>query len=455
MALQDLVTVSISLETTGVSQQGFGTPLFIGAHRWFNERVKTYTSLTAVGQDIPQDSIEYKAAQKLFSQVPTVPRIKIGRREAVAVLTPATPTTGTVYSFTLTDGDGNDVAVSYTALALDDAEDVATGLKGVIDGDVAVAANVSATVTGATTTGKLELDVVAATDSFYITNVSDTLTVAFTTSETAAEVMAEITSIDDDFYFVTAHDHTEAFVLAMAADVEARTKVYFVSNGDAAAIGTLGDPPTDILGKLYDGSYFRTVSLFHQDADTEFPECEFVGKGAPFDPGTITWANKQVGGVAVSRDPSTGKKLSQTQLDNLAARNANMITTVGGVDIVREGKVVGGEWLDVIQSRDLLVARITEALQTKLISVGKVPYTDSGINSLRNVVETVLDRYVSTNVRPNILQENNPYETDFPPAVDMSFTDKANRTYTASFKAYLAGAIQIVAIQGVLTYDAA
>jgi hypothetical protein len=132
-----------------------------------------------------------------------------------------------------------------------------------------------------------------------------------------------------------------------------------------------------------------------------------------------------------------------------------MITTVGGVDIVREGKVVGGEWIDVIQSRDLLVARITEALQTKLISVGKVPYTDSGINSLRNVVETVLDRYVSTDVRPNILQENNPYETTFPPAVDVSFNDKAARTYSASFKAYLAGAIHVVTVDGVLTYDAA
>ena len=53
--LTDIVNVSISLDTTGVQQAGFGVPIFIGAHRWFPERFRSYNNIQAVSEDIPTD----------------------------------------------------------------------------------------------------------------------------------------------------------------------------------------------------------------------------------------------------------------------------------------------------------------------------------------------------------------------------------------------------------------
>ena len=67
MAYIDLVTTNISLETNAVSTAGFGTPIFIGAHNWFPERVRSYGSLTEASADLPTDSDEYIALQGFFS----------------------------------------------------------------------------------------------------------------------------------------------------------------------------------------------------------------------------------------------------------------------------------------------------------------------------------------------------------------------------------------------------
>lgn len=345
MALQDIVQVNISLETTAVSQAGFGTPIFIGAHRWFPERVRSYSSLVEVAEDIPTDAQEYKAAQKFFSQSPRPSVIKIGRREAAITITPDTPTEGDVYTMVVTDGLGNSVNVSYTAASLPDAEDVVDGLIADIEDGGDVGAAVVATKTGTGASAVLTLTA-ASGYNFTIGSLSENLTATSSTTETAAVVMAAITAVDDDFYFVTAHDHTSAFVLAMADDIEARSKVFFTSSQEAGSLTTLATPATDTLGKLFEGEYFRSHGMFAADADTTFPECAIAGRIGPYTPGTFVVSNKVVAGVAAATDPATDLKLSATQKNNLVARNASFVTTVGGVNIYREGKVAGGEWIE-------------------------------------------------------------------------------------------------------------
>lgn len=445
MALQDIVNVSISLQTTAVSRAGFGIPNFIGAHRWFTERVRAYTSIESASEDLPEGSEELAAVTSAFSQEVAPSVVKVGRRDVdLLTYTPdAVTTIGQVYAITVVGTDSVVVNASFTTTTgFETATDIVTALSAALS-----------SVVGVTVGGTTMLTLAEATPGvpFSVTSL-DRLAQTTTVTETAAEVLTAIEEIDNDFYFVAAHDHTEPFVLEMAVAVDARTKIYFVSTDQASALTALSEPATDILGKLAENNYFRTSGWFHQDADSKFPEMAFIAVVAPFNPGTKVWANNRVAGVAASQD-STGKTLTFTQRNNLNARNANWIEDVGGIDITRIGKVAANEWIDAIRNRDFLEARLTEGLQNLLINQPVIPYTDSGISTVRNTVTSVLNRSVSTATTPSILQENNPYITNFPRAAEVPFAEKQLRELNASFIAFLAGAIQITNITGVLTFD--
>ena len=452
MPFESIAQVNISLETTPLTRAGFGVPLFIGSHTWFRERIRAYTSVEAAAADFPTTSNEYKAVEKVFSQSPAPSVVKIGRRTSDAVLTPATPSDGLVYGVVVEVNDGDSVTVSVTASAIDTEETIVDAIKAAIDANAAVVAHISATKNGTGSTTTLTLSATTAADQLAISGLGN-LSYSFTTAETAAAVLTAVEAEDGDFYFVTSNDHTETFVLAMAAAIEAKSKQYFVSLGEAGGLDVLATPATDIAGKLKELNYARTVWMFHKDADTTFPEMGYVGRFAWTDPGSHAWTHKVISGVSASKDPATGYLLSATQKNNVAARNGNIIESNYGVDIVRDGKVVFGEWIDVIRSRDFLEARIAEAIFNLKLNSPKIPYDSTGRAKILATVESELNRYITTPSRPNILDSANPYTTDFPAVADVSAIDKANRVYTASFTAYLSGAIIVTKISGVLTYN--
>lgn len=79
MPLSDIATITVSTAGAGVTRTGFGVPLILGYNATFGELVRTYTSLSAVGDDFAANTPEYLAAEAIFSQSPKVPRIMIGR----------------------------------------------------------------------------------------------------------------------------------------------------------------------------------------------------------------------------------------------------------------------------------------------------------------------------------------------------------------------------------------
>lgn len=450
MALQDITNVNISLQTTGVSRQGFGTPIFIGAHRWFTELVRAYTSQTAAAVDLPAGSDELEAVTRAFAQETPPATVKVGRRDVdLLTYTPdAVIAVGEVFEITVTGTDDVVIAASFTTTTgSETASAVVTALAAALAGIVGV------TVGGTTT---LTLAEATPGTPFAVTKRTK-LTQAATVTELPAATIPAISAVDDDYYFIAAHDHTTAYILAMAAHVETLTKLYFVAIQDAAALvaQTVPSDAGDTLGLLEDNNHFRTSGWFHQDADANFVEMGFIAVAAPADPGKKIWANNRVSGISTSQDPATGLVLSGTQKNNLEGKNANLIEKVGGVDITRLGKVAANEYIDIIRNRDFLESRIQEGLQNKQINSPVIIYTNSGINEIRGVVTSVLNRSVSTETQNNILQNTDPYTTDFPRAEDVAFAKKQSRELDASFTAFLAGAIQITTITGVLTLDAA
>jgi hypothetical protein len=437
MPLQNISNINIGLATTGVTQQGFAVPIFIGAHRHFPERVRSYTSLEGAASDIPADSAEYQAVLGFLSATSlAITPIEVGE----------------VYSFTITVNDGDEHDVTYTAQALDTAEDVVDAWIASIEGNAAIDAHVAVAKVGTGSSATLSIEPVGAEDVFSLSNISE-VTATYTTAESAADVLSAVRQENDDFYSITAHDHTEAFVLAMAAEVEALNKIYFTSNGLANALATMADPPTDIPGKLTALDYFRTVVLWHQDADTKFPETYYLSRFVTKQPGTTDWSDKVLAGLGISRHPTTGQALTYTQKNNLWLRNANFIEAVAGNNIVRTGKVVADEWIDTITSRDLLEARINEAVLLKKINSEKIPYSNHGINAFKSVVESTASRYVETEQQPNILEERVPYRLNFPRRENAAPADVIAGVYTATGEFYLSGAIRVFTLNATLTYN--
>ena len=76
----DHVQVQITVDNVGIIRAGFGMPMILSHNADFGtERVRFYSSVTAVEADFATDSPEYLAAQAFFGQTPKPPRIAIGR----------------------------------------------------------------------------------------------------------------------------------------------------------------------------------------------------------------------------------------------------------------------------------------------------------------------------------------------------------------------------------------
>ena len=79
MPQSDIANVSISLQTGGLTQQGFGTGMLLGYPTGWVERSRTYSSITGVAADFAATTPEYKAANAYFSQTPRPEQLVIGR----------------------------------------------------------------------------------------------------------------------------------------------------------------------------------------------------------------------------------------------------------------------------------------------------------------------------------------------------------------------------------------
>ncbi len=364
MAYRPIVEVDITLAASGITAQGFGTPLFIadidtdtspdplGA----GVRVKTYSNLEEVADDFETTSNSYKAAQALFSYTPRLPQIKIGYR------------------------------------------------------DTGVAA------------------------------------------ETITEAYSAIRADDNDFYFVTAETHTTSEILELATAVEASIGLYFFSYGEADALTVFDEgTSTDALALVKEGNFLRTKGFFHHEADTSFPECDFIAYNATYLAGSVSWANLQLS-VPASQDPDTGKPLSTTQKGYLEDRDATYTERVFGQTIITRNSLTasGVHNIDTIHGADALQEDLNVALAGLLLRQkgGKLPYTNTGITQIYNVVDNVLNIY-SSNPR-NYL--NNNYVLDFKMANQVPVADKEARVYrSGTFRAELQGAIEGVSVSGTVT----
>ena len=449
MANKVIATVNIVLRTATVSRAGFGTPIFIATHRGFQERIRSYASTDEVAEDFDTSSPVYVAATRVFSHDVSVSTFKVGRRESDSnTYTPENVEEGSVTSITVTVNDGDSVVASHTTGSAEDAEDIVTALAAAINGSAEVSAHVTAAVSGTGSSAVLTITPDTTTDLFNVsdfTNISE----AYTTTETAADVRTAISEVDDDYYFVTAEDHSSAFIEAMADEVQSLEKMYFSSSQDNDSLTTAySEASTDIGAVTKQNAYTRTAMIWDEEADTNFVELSFVGVNAPFSPdvSSVVWDGRSLPGISVAKN-SEGNQIGSTAQTNLESRNMSYVINTSNGPRVVGGKVASGEWIDNIRLRDCMAARVQESLDTLILNQagGKLPAGDVGIGLAEAAIGNALNRFKSA--RPRAI---NRYVIN----TDDAVVDPGTRELTGiTFDAYLTGAIIRATINGTLSNE--
>jgi hypothetical protein len=422
MSLEKIVTVNITRQTAGVTQSGFGTPLILGPNG-FADEVRTYSSLAAVAADYATSDAEYVMASKIFSQNPKLPQIKAGLLSTpVAQVVTFTPTVANNTEYVVTI---NGTPYSFTSDADATAAEIVTGLKAAITDPLVVES------------GTTTLILTAATAGLAFTYESTGLTAVLTTANNGpAEDIAALSQVDNDWYFLLVTSSSVAQITIAATAIEAYRKL-FVALPNDSTIPT--NSTSDVASVLQAAGFFRTAVTF-SDTLADRLDAGLVGKCAPFPPGSETWALKTVAGVAVDT-------LTDSQQGFLDDKNVNYMIGIAGVNVTQNGKVAGGEYIDIIRFIDFIQARMQEKIFATLANATKIPYTDAGIAIIEADVRTVLERgVIQGGIVPGSIVVN------VPRAADISTNDKAERILTGiTFSAQLSGAVQAVVINGTVS----
>lgn len=455
MNIDQIVKVDIALNTAGISKIGFNTIMVCGPHAKTLERVLAISDPDEL-LDLGFESTDpiYVAVNTAFSQTPAPSEVKVGRWQCdsikVGLINEDTVQQGVEYSVDINYYDAQKnvktITGSYEAVAEDTASNVLTQISSALGtadteklfscsvsgSEVLIKASNSQTTFTVTPNERLKITLVEQADDIDV-----------------AKNMQLISDADDDWYGVVCTDRSDDTVLAMAAWAEGQTKLYGVGlSGD-----NIKNPESkeDIASKLMAKNYMRSPWWYHADAN-EFVEVANMARCFSVNPGGETWANKQLNGV-------TTDDLTQAEINAITAKNGNCFVAVRNISVTQNGKVAGGEWIDVIRFRDWLKEEMQTDLFSMLINRDKLPFTDQGIALVESTMNKVL---ALGQKRGGIAQteydddgnENLGYTISVPLASSISANNKAQRVLQdCKFTARLAGAIHAIEIYGNLTYE--
>lgn len=190
----------------------------------------------------------------------------------------------------------------------------------------------------------------------------------------------------------------------------------------------------------------RTV-VFFCDATEEVPVpvAALVGETAGREAGSFTYKNLILSGIAA-------QDLTEAEVNAIHAKGGITFISKAGDAVTSEGKVVGGEYIDVIDSEDYIIQQLTYKTQKLLNNSAKIPYDNNGIAMLESVAVDVLQGAYNNGMIASTADGAPDYSVDYALREDTSEADRAARKYIGgNFKFALAGAIHEVEITGEIT----
>lgn len=450
-----IVNVQISLNTTGISTEGFSTLLCVGPHMYGLTRVSTYTDPNQMIEDgFSADDALYRMVSDAFAQTPSPAQVKVGRQQVdgftiMVSQLGATSTYTLTVSNTLADGTIRKKEYTYTNSSGSES-DILKGILQAITGDSDSVLIDNDSQADEPSLTQLHLEAKNPGTAFSVKVTSNLQTAMDDTTESITLSMAKIVTSDSDFYGVALASRTDEDILAMAEWAEANEKLF--GTATAADGAKNSEVTTDIGSQLKAKNYYRTFWFYHALAATEYPECAIMARCFAIDPGGETWANKQLSSI-------TTDGLSETEALAVQGKNGNTFEAFRNISITQNGKVAAGEWIDVIRFRDWLAEEIKVNVFNLLINRDKVPYTDAGIAAVEAAVRSALTLgQTRGGIAPTEYDESENKNLGFTVSVPLASTISPNQKALrilndVKFTARLAGAIHVVNITGNLTYE--
>lgn len=426
--IDSIVQIQITKESAAVATASFNIPLIFATHTNFTERTRSYTDMDAIAADFDSADKVYVIAQKLFGQSSVGARpvsVVVGRREVNSVTYTPTVANNTPYTLTI-----NGIAYTYTSDASSTAAEITSGLQDLTDA-----------ISGITVTDNTGTLTIAPTvaGSDYTVTASANLVGVNAVTETIADALDAISFENNVWYAVVADTHVQTDVVALSNAVATRRKIFGTSTQDPAVANTAYSVgATDVASVLKSSGQGRTYIVYSPTADTEYPEAAWMGAQLAYTPGTNDWDFKRVVGVTVSA-------ITDIQRANLRSKNANMYTTVGGLNIMQDGNMSDGSPNDEIIFIDWLYARLQEQIFFRVANTLKIPFTNSGLVKIENEIRSVLSQAeANTGI-------DRGWSVVVPDVADIPETLRAQRTAGVfQFRARLAGSVRRVIINGFL-----
>lgn len=243
------------------------------------------------------------------------------------------------------------------------------------------------------------------------------------------EALKKVLELNSDWFYLVTTDNTEETIKAVSPICQVNNKVYAVTVNDYA-----------IAKKLFAEKFDNTFVYYHNDVDSYVAE------------GMAVIMSYKIGGKTAKFKTVQGVKASNvtlTQLMELHKNNMQSYVEKLGVLQTSEGKMLSGEYIDVVLGEYWIRFRMEEALQRLAITEEKIPYTNRGIGMLIGEVEKVLSRAVDQGI-----VEEGQYAIRYKLREDVPSNEVALRKYNyVEWTAMLQGAIHSGQISGILTYD--
>lgn len=434
MPLSDIVNVTITKATAAASKQSFGTLLIAAYHTHWSDRVRTYNASSAlttmVSEGFAVTDPAYRAMAAALSANPRVKKVKLGRRDTtwthLVRITPV-PHNTAVYS-----GKINDLPWTFTSDGSATLAEVCTGIAAAITALAGVSAD------GSSGTA-VDVTADAAVTLFDVTYGAGDYSWEDVTPATG--VVTDLTAInasDADFYVFGLDMTSSLAIVAAAGWAETQTKIFLYHTADS----TVKDPSnnTNVMRALKALSYVRTAGIYTEKY-TAFSEDAWAGVVLPFNPGEATWAFKVLSGITVSVLDAT----AQGAIENA---NGNYYVSVGDDNDTRWGVTAGGEYIDVTQSIDWMVATIGQRVYSWLRSAPKRSYEDASVSAMKNEIFACL----ALGQRRGVVAIDPAPTVDAPKVLDVDPSEReARHLPDVTFSFRLQGAIHTVDIAGTVS----
>lgn len=222
-------------------------------------------------------------------------------------------------------------------------------------------------------------------------------------------------------------------------DIPVAQIVVALGASQAGSVVTTTQDGLDIAQNLEDLNYDRTF-LTYSASSTNETEMAWIGLMASKNAGSSTWKFKNLAGVS-------SDSLSDSVRTIVTGKNTNIYTEFSGLDIMENGTVASGEWIDIMRGTDWIQANIEADVFNAIANADKIPYTDAGVDSIRGVIMGVLLRAVER----SILAADPPPNVTAPLVANVSTANKGARLLPdVKFFGTYAGAIHKTNINGFL-----